>query len=237
MLELLNTPGHETVSKPSEYVLRWIDTKLEQKGEVRFAELGVGIGATTVKVAERLGNRGEIHIFDFNYRVKELRHDLRSLGFNNIFTHPNSEKHWDSYHWNLSKLLRDGKQESFDVIYLDGAHTYLHDALAFFMCDRLLKVGGIFIFDDWYWAFANSSWMKDTRHEFMTEEQAASLQIKMFLEELVNTHVGYEELERLTVYRKIANTTKSERLHLGPPDTTAPANKEGGGDQEDGGAG
>ena len=79
------------------------------------------------------------------------------------------------------------------------------------MCDRLLRVGGIFVFDDWYWAFSNSSWMKDTRQDFMTDEQIHSCQIKMFLEELVNTHVGYQELEKLTVYRKIASTTKAQR--------------------------
>ncbi|MEM8804226.1 MAG: class I SAM-dependent methyltransferase [Pseudomonadota bacterium] len=209
MLELVGSPGYETISKPSEYVMRWVDTKIAELGAINFGELGVGIGATTLAVAEKMSGKGEMHLFDFERRVDELARDLKDRGFDNITTYSNTERHWDSYHWNLSKLIREGKGEFFDVIYIDGAHTYLHDALAFFMCDRLLKVGGILVFDDWYWAFANSKWMADTRDQFMTEEQAEALQIKMFLEELVNDHVGYKEVEKLTVYRKIAGTSRT----------------------------
>lgn len=218
MLERIGTPGYETISKPSDFVDRWVDKKLESEGKINFAELGVGIGSTTLSVAQKMNGAGEMHLFDFERRVDELADDLRSRGYNNVTTYSNTEKYWDSYHWNLSKLIREGKGEFFDVIYLDGAHTYLHDALAFFMCDRLLKIGGIIVFDDWYWAFANSKWMKDTRHEFMTEEQAEALQIRMFLEELVNTHVGYEQLEKLTVYRKTASTTKPSATVIMEPE-------------------
>jgi SAM-dependent methyltransferase len=47
--------------------------------------------------------------------------------------------------------LRKQPLESFDVIYIDGSHTaadVLEDAI---LCTRLLKPGGIMIFDDYQW--------------------------------------------------------------------------------------
>ncbi len=52
----------------------------------------------------------------------------------------------------LAKLLVDGKQDYFDFIYIDGSHQapdVLYDALLSF---RLLRVGGIMVFDDYLWA-------------------------------------------------------------------------------------
>lgn len=105
-------------------------------------------------------------------------------------------------------MLRDGVAERFDIIYIDGAHTYLHDALIFFMADRVLKVGGLMIFDDWNWKFAVSEYMKNVRHNYMTDEQINSQQIGYFIKTLVNNHIGYETLLDNEVYRKIASTTK-----------------------------
>jgi predicted O-methyltransferase YrrM len=209
MLELIGTEEWRTVSKPSEVVLRWLDKKIDLFESVRVAEIGVGIGATTLELARKMKNSGELCVFDYADRANELLQDLKELGFNNVTAYTNSEKHWDSYHWSLSKMIREHQQETFDLIYIDGAHTYLHDALAFFLCDRLLKVGGVMIFDDWYWAYANSKWMADVRDDFMTEEQAKSLQIKMLIEDLIRPHVGYREVERLEVFQKIASTTRA----------------------------
>ena len=52
----------------------------------------------------------------------------------------------------LIRRLADGRQGSFDLVYIDGSHQapdVLSDAVLGFM---LLKVGGVLIFDDYLWA-------------------------------------------------------------------------------------
>ena len=51
----------------------------------------------------------------------------------------------------LAKLVADGKSNAFDMIYVDGGHSapdVLADAVLAF---RLLRVGGLMIFDDYLW--------------------------------------------------------------------------------------
>nr|WP_279308106.1 class I SAM-dependent methyltransferase [Niveispirillum sp. BGYR6] len=52
----------------------------------------------------------------------------------------------------LAKLLAEGKQGYFDMVYIDGSHQapdVLCDAVLGF---KLLKVGGLLVFDDYLWA-------------------------------------------------------------------------------------
>lgn len=51
-----------------------------------------------------------------------------------------------------AKLLANGQQETFDLIYIDGSHQasdVLTDAVLAF---QLLRVGGVLIFDDYLWS-------------------------------------------------------------------------------------
>lgn len=62
----------------------------------------------------------------------------------------------DSYVWwlrrRLREQLRDGRIEpAYDFVFIDGAHTWDTDALAFALVDRLLKPGGWILFDDLAW--------------------------------------------------------------------------------------
>jgi predicted O-methyltransferase YrrM len=52
----------------------------------------------------------------------------------------------------LSRMISNGMNNSFDMIYIDGSHQasdVLCDAVLSF---RLLKIGGVMIFDDYLWA-------------------------------------------------------------------------------------
>lgn len=92
----------------------------------------------------------------------------------------------------------------YDYIYLDGAHVFLHDALAFFLSDRLLKVGGCIDFDDYFWSVEGSKWMAERRHEYMTNEQIEAQQVKLVIDNLVAANRRYEEVTPHKVFRKIA---------------------------------
>lgn len=209
MLEKIGTPGHRTISRPDDDFIDAVKSVIKsgQKAPV-VAEIGVGIGATTIHIARALDNKGELHIFDFEDAVQELCSDLEDRGFKNVRGFGNTTKYWDSYHWSMAQLISTGPQnQTYDVIYIDGAHTYLHDALAFFMCDRLLKVGGVILFDDYDWRYAQSKYMRKERPNYMTEEQVDAYQIKMFIDDLVTTHAGYEAVIPTKSFRKVRNTT------------------------------
>ena len=210
MLEKLGQPGYTRITKPDWEAVQHLDAIIVAGNEAPvIAELGVGIGATTIQFATRMANKGSIHIFDFAESVEELRRDLADRGFINVIPHGNTGRHWDSYHWSLAKMLDEEKPDTtFDLIYIDGAHTYLHDALAFFMCDRLLKVGGLMLFDDYEWSFSGSKYLTGKRHEYMTSEQEESKQIKRFVDQLVKTSIHYEETMPNKGFRKLSSSVK-----------------------------
>ena len=57
--------------------------------------------------------------------------------------------HVGTYSWTLFELLR--RDEKFDIIYLDGHHTFYVDLPALLLAHFLLKPGGIFLLDDIQW--------------------------------------------------------------------------------------
>ena len=55
-----------------------------------------------------------------------------------------------TYVWTLFDMLGDRRR--FDVVYLDGHHTFYVDVSAVFLGDRLLEPGGMFLVDDIRWS-------------------------------------------------------------------------------------
>ena len=207
MLEKLSTPGFETISTPDSDTCTLVKTILDN-GNVSptIAEIGIGIGTTTQAVAKILNNRGQLHVFDLENKVAEVVSDLAGMGFSNVTPYPNSTRYWDSYNWSLMKLMKANEGAIYDLIYLDGAHTFFHDALAFVLCDRLLKVGGYMISDDYYWTFAKSRYMADKRDQFMTSEQIETRQVALVVDLLVASNPQYEVVTKNKVYKKVLPT-------------------------------
>jgi len=54
-----------------------------------------------------------------------------------------------TYSWTLFELLK--RSEQFDIIYLDGHHTFYVDCSAVMLAHLLLKPGGVFLLDDIRW--------------------------------------------------------------------------------------
>lgn len=52
----------------------------------------------------------------------------------------------------LSTLIREGREGTFDFIYVDGSHDPKDVIVDAVLAFRLLKKGGIIIFDDYIWA-------------------------------------------------------------------------------------
>jgi predicted O-methyltransferase YrrM len=173
-----------------------------------YMEVGVYLGATAEAVAGVLGEEGELHLLDFADRVEPVAERLRAAGHPHVVAHANSRRALDSYNWSLMKLLRDGRAESFDYVFLDGAHTWAHDALAFLLVDRLLKPGGHVDFDDYGWTLARSPSMSPdvfpVTRQLYSEEQIETPQVALVVDLLVRADPRYEEVVEGKLFRKVA---------------------------------
>jgi predicted O-methyltransferase YrrM len=171
-----------------------------------YAELGVYEGDTALAIATSLDGEGELHLFDFEDRVEAVSARLRQAGHENVFAHANSRRLLDSYNWSLMQLLEESKSALFDYVFLDGAHTWTHDALAFLLIDRLLQPGGYIDFDDYTWTLRNSPSMNPAAfpevEQLYTDDQIDSAQVALVVDLLVKLDPAYEEVVPNKIFRK-----------------------------------
>jgi predicted O-methyltransferase YrrM len=99
-----------------------------------------------------------------------------------------------SYTWflhdKLREQLRDGEriEPLYDFIFLDGAHTWDVDALAFLLADRLLKPGGHILLDD-------LDWKLDERWPDIPDHQRELAQVREVWDLLALTSSEYDEFK------------------------------------------
>ncbi|MGH2728500.1 MAG: class I SAM-dependent methyltransferase [Actinomycetota bacterium] len=106
-----------------------------------------------------------------------------------------------SYDWELMKIIKrrsrlERSEPLFDFCYLDGAHTWQTDGLAFFLVEKLLRRGGWILFDDLDWTFHRSSTLRETDWVLaLPEEERTAPQMKRVFEFLVRQHVGFDSFQ------------------------------------------
>lgn len=97
-----------------------------------IAEIGVYQGHTSELFARYLGGRGELHLFDFEERVREVAAKLEAAGYRNVVSHANSHKTMDSYNWSLMRVLQAHPEPIYDYVLLDlltpGSWTRWHSS-------------------------------------------------------------------------------------------------------------
>jgi len=174
----------------------------------RYAEIGVYRGETARCIADLLAGDGEIHLFDFDDRVAPVAAALLETGHTNVVAHPNSRRLMDSYNWSLMAMLAEHPEPMFDYVFLDGAHTWALDALAFLLVDRLLLPGGYVDFDDYAWTISRSPSMcpdafPDVRRLY-TDEQIERSQVALVVDLLVRRDSAYTEVVANKIFRKAA---------------------------------
>lgn len=99
------------------------------------------------------------------------------------------------FNWRLMKMLEDGKGPRFDMVYLDGGHTWDVTGFAFLLIDRLLRQGGWVIFDDIDWSYATSTKFKDDPEiaRRFPEDYRVTPQVRKVFELLVQQHPDYAD--------------------------------------------
>ena len=172
----------------------------------RYAEIGVYKGYTVASIAEILAGEGMIHLFDYADRVEPVAQRLRAAGHRNVVAHGNSRRLLDSYNWSLMLVLAQDPRPAFDYVFLDGAHTWAYDALAFLLADRLLEPGGYIDFDDYRWTLRTSPSMNPGAfpevERLYTDEQIDARQVALIVDLLVRDDNRYEEVVADKIFRK-----------------------------------
>jgi predicted O-methyltransferase YrrM len=123
---------------------QYVFPNLPASGPLKWLEIGSYEGRSACRAAEFLQTRpgSQLHCVDLWYsRPQEGRFDKNTRDLKLLKKHKT-----DSVSW-LAKAL--GEKQTFDLIYIDGDHEakgVLSDAV---LAWRLLKKGGILVFDDY----------------------------------------------------------------------------------------
>jgi len=130
--------------------------KSKTNGPIRIAEIGVDKGASSTVVIKLLDASDTLDLFD--RESCEFFQNLKNVESNGkINIYACSDKEYDSYFWELAKVYEQIPDSAiYDVVYLDGSHTYPVDGATVPLLMKMLKRGGILILDDTDWTMAAS---------------------------------------------------------------------------------
>ncbi len=171
-----------------------------------YAEVGVYEGGTAARIAGELRGRGHLHLFDYEDRLRRVGRRLRRAGYRNVTLYPNSRRLMDSYNWSLMELIAEHEEPIFEYVFIDGAHTWALDALAFCLVDKLLVRGGYVDFDDYGWTLGSSPSMNPAVFpdvdRLYTKKQIEQAQVALIVDLLVRRDPRYTEVVPNKVFRK-----------------------------------
>ena len=156
-------------------------------------ELGFMYGVSSCYLASTLKELGRGHLTTLDlYGAKNRTPNIEEL-LDICELREYVTVHYDkSYNWRLMKFLQSNTEPIFDFCYIDGAHDWYNDALAFTLVDKLLKPGGWVVFDDINWTFAKSPGQKDSDFvKNMPDEEKNTPQVKLIFDLLVKRNPNY----------------------------------------------
>lgn len=143
------------------------DALIPQHFPSTILEIGSYEGAATCYLIEKLSNIKRIEITCIDTWEGGAEHIVEGINmseverrFDNNINYAINKSSWDSIvikrkgysEVELAKLFLEGKTNYYDFIYVDGSHAtvdVLSDAILSF---KLLKTGGMMVFDDYCWA-------------------------------------------------------------------------------------
>lgn len=177
-----------------------IDRFIKKNDFTNILELGFAHGKSSCFIASTLKDMQKGHLVTIdNISAKERDPNIvqlvEKLGLEKYVTY-----YFESvtYNWRLMKLIEENENPIFDFCYIDGAHDWYNDGFAFLLVDKLLKPGGIIVFDDYNWSFASSPTMKETEYvKKMSKEEQECSQVKKVYDILVKNHPNYHKFKIL----------------------------------------
>jgi predicted O-methyltransferase YrrM len=167
-----------------------------------IVELGFAHGTSTCYMAAALDERGEGRITTIDRESARERDPniLTVLERTGLAEYVEPLFAANSYNWELMKLIQRQTRGAttepcFDFCFLDGAHSWETDGLAFFLVDKLLRPGGWILFDDLHWSYGNSQALSQTEKvKAMPEDERNTPQVMKVLSLLAMQHPGYKNV-------------------------------------------
>ena len=214
MIEKLGTDEARYLSKPCDEMVEYLEMILKSNpSPLNVAEIGVGYGATSVEMVKRLRKGDTFFFYSFQEEVDELNEDLKKQEYCkcNLVPFGNSHAIYDSFCWKLGKQVIDPENNEglFDLVYLDGAHSFLFSGLACALLKNLIREGGYLILDDLQWSYGNSPDRNPKADpeilEQYTQEQVDTLQIQMVVDAFLKNDENWiceRTTKRRAIYRK-----------------------------------
>ncbi|MHB0960811.1 MAG: class I SAM-dependent methyltransferase [Pirellulaceae bacterium] len=169
----------------------WQQALAELQGQpnIRYLEIGVYEGRSAVWMLENIlthptATVTAIDLFDGPYRERYFANIRRTGAADKVTSIAN-----------FSQIaLRELPLDSYDIIYIDGSHAkedVLEDAV---LSWRLLKEGGMLIFDDYQWAGSFAVGTSDKPSDF--PKTAIDAFVQCFGDHLEVTHNAYQIILR-----------------------------------------
>jgi predicted O-methyltransferase YrrM len=187
--------------------------------DVRVLEIGSFEGRSTVWLLENILTHETARIDCIDTFEGSVEHGRMGVDLNNLLGRflGNVEPYREKIEWfggRSQEILRDGRwfvPEQYDFIYIDGSHRaadVLEDAVLSF---RLLKVGGLIIFDDYAWNGGGPA-------EFDNPRRGVDAFYHAYRSQLGLVHISYQAIYERVPESRVESESKPA---LGPRELVA----------------
>lgn len=178
---------------------KWMNLPMAQKaagwiiplGNRRILELGHMHGASTCYFAAMAQDLcGHVTTCDLPAAATmtpNLEDGLAKCGLADLVTiHRDPE----GAEWRMMQMIDAGAE--FDFIYIDAGHSVKCCGLMFFLAERLLRPGGMILFDDIHWSYRKGGMADVPWVRRLTEAEQTTEQVGWVWRTLVQKHPGFE---------------------------------------------
>lgn len=165
---------------------------------VDVLELGFAHGVSTCYMAAALDELGHGRVTTIDRRGIDLRRPsiyelLEDLGLGDVV---DVRVAGSSYTWELMRLIEGCTEDGvcrprYGFAFIDGAHLWEPDGLAFFLVDKLLRPGGWIVFDDMDWTIARSRVADTPAFARLPRDEQETPQVQKVFDLLVRQHPSY----------------------------------------------
>ncbi len=196
--EFVVTPGEPPIFVLPEDAMHTIYEHIVKNKLYTIIELGTGYGTTACAMAAAVQEIGRGKVVT----VDRMTHPTKVTSLMKQVSLPEYtiEVVVDNlgYNWYLADLIQKQTNSSgicvpiFDFCFLDGAHEWCHDALAFLLVAKLLKPGGWIAFDDINWKLRMFPNLQESPYSNYSSRELDTFQIKMVYDLVVRQHSDFD---------------------------------------------
>lgn len=173
----------------------------------QILELGIAHGTATCYMAAAVDELGGGHVQCVDLEsvrdefVPSAESQVAKCGLDNLvdITRMQTGYTWFLHDEIERQTIENYCQPKYDLCIIDGPKNWTIDGCAFFLADKLLKEGGLMIFDDYLWTYDAASSETDTTdgisHRSLSPEERRIPQIREVFELLVKQHPNYSDFQ------------------------------------------